>query len=114
MNMKANGFRDAILHCGKEYLGFFHACESHRGIPGTGVIPWKEIFRSLIEIGYEGGVSIESFDPNFVNIASKSCIWRRFAESGDELALKGLMFLRQTENAVRIEIEKESKGHEEN
>lgn len=114
MNMEENGFRDAIFHCGKKYLGFFHACESHRGIPGTGVIPWKEVFRSLIEIGYEGGISIESFDPDFVNVTSKSCIWRKFAESGDELALKGLSFLRQTEKTVREEMEKEKEDHEKN
>lgn len=104
MNMEENGFREAIILCGEKYLGFFHACESHRGIPGTGVLPWKEIFRALLEINYEGGISIESFAPDFVNVASKSCVWRKFADSGDELAQKGLDFLQQTEKDVRKQL----------
>ena len=38
-------FREAVETCGKEYLGYVHVCESNRGIPGTGLVPWKEFLQ---------------------------------------------------------------------
>ena len=37
-----------------QHLGYFHACENRRGIPGTGLVPWKDVFRTFKEIGYDG------------------------------------------------------------
>jgi D-psicose/D-tagatose/L-ribulose 3-epimerase len=90
-------FREAVLACGKEYLGYVHVCESNRGIPGTGLVPWKEFFASLIEIGYEGPMVIESFDPGFKELNSMCAIWRKFADSGEELAVQGLANLKKIE-----------------
>ena len=80
---------DAVRTCGKGYLGYVHVCESNRGIPGTGLVPWKELFQSLEEIGYEGPMVIESFDPGFVELNRLCAIWRKFAESGEALAVEG-------------------------
>ncbi len=97
MMIEENSFREAI-QCAGGSLGFFHACESHRGIPGTGMVPWEALYDSLIKIGYDGALSIESFDPAFSGVASKSCIWRKMASDGDELARKGLAHLKSTEH----------------
>jgi D-psicose/D-tagatose/L-ribulose 3-epimerase len=35
-------------------------------------------------------VSIESFDPNFEEINRNCAIWRKFADSGEQLATEGL------------------------
>ena len=88
-------FREAVEKCGKEYLGYVHVCESNRGIPGTGLVPWKEFFTALKNIGYDGPLVIESFDPGFKELNSQCAIWRKFAESGEELAVQGLKNLRE-------------------
>lgn len=92
MMIEEESFAKAIRCCGKEYLAYFHTCESHRGIPGTGLVPWREVFDTLREVGYKSPLVIESYDPKFVRAACNSCIWRNFASSGEELALKGLQF----------------------
>jgi D-psicose/D-tagatose/L-ribulose 3-epimerase len=87
-------FRDAVETCGREYLGYVHVCESNRGIPGTGLVPWKEFFSAVKDIGYTGPMVIESFDPSFEELNSLCSIWRQFASSGEELAVKGLANLK--------------------
>jgi D-psicose/D-tagatose/L-ribulose 3-epimerase len=95
MMIEEEGFSKAIKTCGADYLAYFHTCESHRGIPGTGLVPWKEVFDSLWEIGYDSPLVIESYDPKFVRAACNSCIWRNLASSGEELASKGLEFFKK-------------------
>jgi D-psicose/D-tagatose/L-ribulose 3-epimerase len=88
-------FRQAVLTCGKEYLGYVHVCENNRGIPGTGLVPWKAFFTALMDIGYEGPLVIESFDPGFEELNRLCAIWRKFADTGEELAVKGLQNLQR-------------------
>jgi D-psicose/D-tagatose/L-ribulose 3-epimerase len=40
-------------------------------------------------IGYDGPLVIESFDPGFEELNRLCAIWRRFAESGEALAVQG-------------------------
>lgn len=89
MIREENNFREAVLTCGREYLGYVHVCESNRGIPGTGLVPWAEFFRALDEVGYAGPLVIESFDPAFEELNRLCAIWRKFAASGEELAVRG-------------------------
>lgn len=95
MIREEDSFSKAIELCGKKYLGYVHLCESHRGIPGTGLVPWKEVFSTIKKIGYDGPMVIESFDPNFEELSRNCAIWRKFADSGEELAVKGLANLRK-------------------
>jgi hypothetical protein len=44
--------------------------------------------------GHDGCVTIESFDPNMESIAKLCCIWRKLADSPEQLASGGLKFLR--------------------
>lgn len=101
MIREEESFEKAVKTCGKEYLGYVHVCENNRGIPGTGLVSWKEFFRAIKEVGYTGPLVIESFDPNFEKINRLCAIWRRFASSGEELAIKGLQNLR----AIAKEVE---------
>jgi len=94
-------FTEAVEACGKEYLGYVHACENNRGIPGSGLVPWKEFFTALRKIGYTGPLIIESFNPDFVELNRLCCIWRKFAETGEELAVKGLKNLKEIEKSLR-------------
>ena len=89
MIREEDSFSGAVQTCGKEYLGYVHVCESNRGIPGTGLVPWKEFFTALRDIGYDGPLVIESFDPSFKELNRLCAIWRKFAESGQSLAVQG-------------------------
>ena len=94
MNIEEASFEGAVKTCGKQYLGYVHVCESNRGIPGTGRVPWKEFFTALKDIGYTGPLVIESFDPSFIELSRSCAIWRRFADSGESLAIQGLKNLK--------------------
>lgn len=93
-------FKEAVHTCGKDYLGYVHVCESNRGIPGTGLVPWEEFFSALSSIGYDGWLVIESFDPGFDELNGLCAIWRSFAESGEALAIEGLANLKQIASRV--------------
>ena len=94
MIREETSFREAVKTCGKKYLGYVHVCENNRGIPGTGLVPWKEFFLALKEINYTGPMVIESFDPSFEELNRQCAIWRKLADSGEELAVQGLKHLR--------------------
>lgn len=94
MIREEKSFREAVMTCGKEYLGYIHVNENDRGIPGTGLVPFKEFFQAISEIGYDGPLVIESFDPSFEELAGNCAIWRKFAETGEKLAIEGLKNLR--------------------
>lgn len=90
MNIEETNLAEAVALCGKQYLGYVHVNESNRGIPGTGLVRWEEFFKALDKVGYYGPLVIESFDPNFEELAKNCAIWRRVTETGEELAVKGL------------------------
>ncbi len=100
MNIEETNFADAVALCGKEYLGYVHVNESNRGIPGTGLVRWEDFFKALDKIGYYEPLVIESFDPNFEELAKNCAIWRRFTETGEELAVKGLANLKRIAAAI--------------
>jgi D-psicose/D-tagatose/L-ribulose 3-epimerase len=90
MIREETSYTEAVETCGKEYLGYVHVCENNRGIPGTGLVPWKEFFTAIKKIGYTGPLVIESFDPSFEELNRLCAIWRKLAESGEALAVQGL------------------------
>ncbi|HXU78142.1 MAG TPA: sugar phosphate isomerase/epimerase, partial [Methylomirabilota bacterium] len=94
MNIEEKDQAAAIRKAGK-LLGHFHACGSDRGTPGNDHIDWKPIARALKQIGYRGDVVIESFTTDVKVIARAAAIWRRMEPTRDEIAVKGLKFLRR-------------------
>ena len=95
MIREEKSFAKAVKTCGKQYLGYVHVNENDRGIPGTGMVPFKEFFTALDEIGYEGYLTIESFDPSFEELSGNCAIWRTFAPTGEALASEGLANLKK-------------------
>lgn len=100
MIREEKSFSEAVKTCGKQYLGYVHVNENDRGIPGTGLVPFKEFFEAIKEIGYDGPLVIESFDPSFEELAGNCAIWRSFAKTGEELAVKGLANLKAIAETV--------------
>jgi len=76
-------------------LAYFHACGSHRGVPGRDMVPWDATFAALRDIGYDYCITVESFNPELESLARLVCIWRDFADSPEALATEGLAFLRR-------------------
>jgi D-psicose/D-tagatose/L-ribulose 3-epimerase len=101
MIREESSYSEAVEVCGNEYLGYVHVCESNRGIPGTGLVPWEKFFTALKKVGYTGPLTIESFDPNFEELNRLCAIWRKFADSGEELAVKGLANLKKIEASLK-------------
>jgi D-psicose/D-tagatose/L-ribulose 3-epimerase len=95
MNIEEKSQAAAIRKAGK-LLGHFHACGSDRGTPGNDHIAWPAIAQALKAIGYDGDVVIESFTTDVKVIARAAAIWRRIEPTRNEIAVKGLKFLRET------------------
>jgi len=102
MNIEESDLIEAFKLCGKKYLRHVHTCESNRGIPGTGHIPWKGIFKTIKDIDYDGPLVIESFDPSMEIFISGASFWRgsQFAPTGEALAVEGLKNLKKIASEV--------------
>jgi D-psicose/D-tagatose/L-ribulose 3-epimerase len=94
MNIEETNFRRAVELAGS-HLVHLQVSDSHRGVPGEGNSDWAGLRAGLKAIDYQGKIGIESFSPDASSLAAAVCIWRRFADSQDEFARKGLAFLQQ-------------------
>ena len=94
MNIEEKNQAVAIRKAGK-LLGHFHACGSDRGTPGNDHIDWIPIVKALKGICYKGDVVIESFTTDVKVIARAAAIWRRMEPTREEIAVKGLKFLKK-------------------
>jgi len=95
MNIEEKNQAAAIRKAGK-LLGHFHACGSDRGTPGNDHIDWEPIAKALKSVRYKGDVVIESFTTDVKVIARAAAIWRRIEPTRDEIAVKGIRFLKRT------------------
>lgn len=94
MNIEEKNQAAAIRKAGK-LLGHFHACGSDRGTPGNDHIDWKPIVKALKDVKYKGDVVIESFTTDVKVIARAAAIWRRIEPTTNEIAVKGIKFLKK-------------------
>jgi D-psicose/D-tagatose/L-ribulose 3-epimerase len=76
-------------------VGHFHACGCDRGTPGNDHIHWPAIAQALKAVDYQGSVVIESFTPDVKVIARAAAIWRQIEPSQEDIAVKGLAFLKR-------------------
>jgi D-psicose/D-tagatose/L-ribulose 3-epimerase len=95
MNIEEKDLAAAIRKAGKN-LGHFHACGSDRGTPGGDHTDWPSIAKALAAIRYRGDVVIESFTTDVKVIARAAAIWRTIEPNRNDIAIKGLKFLRKT------------------
>lgn len=71
-----------------------HISENNRGIPGSGHAISPDVFKILKEGGYDGNLIIEAFNANVPAILPLLRLWRPFVSDTDEIAVKGLEFIR--------------------
>lgn len=94
MNIEEKNQAAAIKKAGK-HLGHFHACGSDRGTPGNDHIDWKPIVAALKAVKYDQDVVIESFTTDVKVIARAAAIWRKMEPTRNEIATKGVKFLKK-------------------
>lgn len=89
------------LHESSRYLGALHVGEANRKLPGMGSLPWKEIGKTLHEIGYDGNVVMEPFMLPGGSVGRDIKVWRDLSgnaspEEMDELMRQSLQFLKKS------------------
>lgn len=93
----------ASLRSIAKVLGHVHISENDRGTPGTGHNDWRAILAALQQIGYDGWLTIESFAQPEPDLAAAAAIWRDLAPSGDELAKRGIKFIKRLAKELEAE-----------
>ena len=84
----------AAVRAAGDHVVHVQVCGNDRGAPGGDQTDWEGFLQALDEVGYSGPLNIESFTADNAAIAVAASIWRPLAPSQDELAARGLAFLR--------------------
>jgi D-psicose/D-tagatose/L-ribulose 3-epimerase len=93
LHIEERSLADAVRAAG-EHVVHVQVCGNDRGAPGGDQTDWEGFLQALDEVGYSGPLNIESFTADNAAIAVAASIWRPLAPSQDELAARGLAFLR--------------------
>jgi D-psicose/D-tagatose/L-ribulose 3-epimerase len=93
-NIEEKNIADAYRRAARR-LKHVHTCENDRGAPGSGHVEWAEVFAVLLEIGYDGWLTIESFGFALGGISAAASIWRDLAATPDAIAFDGVKYLKQ-------------------
>lgn len=74
-----------------------HACESDRGVPGGGLVPWDAVFSALQEVHFDGHIVFESYNTTLDdgNFAYTRGMFHPVCPDGDEFVRAGLKFIRR-------------------
>jgi D-psicose/D-tagatose/L-ribulose 3-epimerase len=81
----------AAFETAAPYLGYVQVSEPNRGVPGKGMLDWKAAFKAIVEINYNGPITLECHaDPDGLPTVSGTAAYRF-----DELMDIGFPFLRE-------------------
>ena len=74
-----------------------HPCENNRGVPGSGFIPWDEVFSALIKINFSGYMIFESYNSSVRNgeFAFSRGMFHNVCSDGNEFVKKGMKFIKE-------------------
>ena len=89
MNIEEDSIGDAIRSAG-DLLGHFHIGECNRKTPGTGRMPWQEIFTALSDISYTGAVVMEPFIRMGGQVGKDIRVFRDLSDGADEARMDEL------------------------
>jgi len=84
------------IKCVGDRLWSIHACESDRGVPGRGLVPWADVFQGLREINYGGYVMLESYNSaiNDGNFAYGRGLFHNVCADAENFVQEGIGFLK--------------------
>ncbi len=90
-------FGAAIRATGDRLWGL-HACESDRGVPGGGLVPWQSVFAALQDTAFNGYVMMESYNSSIGNppgsFAFRRGMFHNQCPDGIAFVQQGLAFLK--------------------
>ena len=75
MNIEEKNMIESIKRASNKIF-HFHVAENDRGIPGTGTLNFKGIFKTLMSIGYNKNVTLEMFIQANQNTSKDLFTWR--------------------------------------
>jgi len=83
----------ALRLCGDRLWGL-HACESDRGVPGGGLVPWPQLFAALREMRFDGYMILESYNSAIAGFATRRGMLHNVCPDARAFVESGLAFLR--------------------
>lgn len=102
MNIEEDDFVRPVREVG-DRLGYVHIGENHRGYLGSGHIDFPSFFHALVDIGYTGPLTFESFSSAVVSerLSNDLAIWRNLWDDGNDLAAHARRFMADGLSAAR-------------
>jgi D-psicose/D-tagatose/L-ribulose 3-epimerase len=86
------------------HLWGLHACESDRGVPGGGLVPWPLVFGALHEIDFDGYMIFESYNSSIGNppgdFAHRRGMLHNVCPDAAAFVRTGLAFIQSALNAT--------------
>ena len=92
-------YAKAIETCGSALWGI-HACENDRGVPGGGLVPWDDVFRTLAEVCPNARILMETYNTGENGFGYKRGIFKDVCSDASSFITHGLAFLKQRAQAV--------------
>ena len=86
-------YHSAFWTC-RDRLWGVHACENDRGVPGGGLVPWKQVFSALKEMSFGGPLILESYNSALGDFAYRRGMFHNVCPDGHAFVRQGLAFLR--------------------
>jgi D-psicose/D-tagatose/L-ribulose 3-epimerase len=93
-------YANAILTCGNALWGI-HACESDRGVPGGGLVPWDDVFQSLADVCPNARILMETYNTGKQGFGYKRGIFKDVCPDASDFVKNGLEFLKQRAEVVQ-------------
>ena len=93
-------YANAIKTCGNALWGI-HACESDRGVPGGGLVPWDNVFSSLADVCPNARILMETYNTGKQGFGYKRGIFKDVCPDASDFVKNGLVFLKQQAEAVQ-------------
>jgi D-psicose/D-tagatose/L-ribulose 3-epimerase len=84
----------ALAEVGSNLL-HVHISENDRGTPGSGHVQWRETFKTLRQMKYDGWLTIEAFSRVLPELAAATRVWRDFFPSQEDVYQNGYKFIRK-------------------
>jgi len=86
------------IHTAAPKLWGLHACESDRGVPGGGLVPWDAVFAALKAVAFEGYVLLETYNSSIGDppgtFAFRRGMFHDPCPDGEAFVRQGIAFLR--------------------
>jgi len=83
----------AIRSVGDQLWGL-HACENDRGVPGGGLVPWKEVFPALATTRAEY-IGFEGYNTGIGDFGWRRGMFQNVCSDGDAFVRQALVFTRR-------------------